>query len=222
MSETHFWDGLVASRTQSESSWRRKHAIADASKNGDWRELFELLDASPSDVNGIRPDGSAMYSPLHQVAWHGASVNVARRLIELGAWRTLPDARGECAFDIAHGRQHTHLSDILMPSFSRNVPTDVVRRIQIFFHAVILARAQQQIEENSQRLPEISVLLELNRSAKMWFPVLGMTGGFHYWFESEGFETRLVSESWCRVVGGSGERHEITHSGVQLVDSGFC
>ena len=197
-------------------------AIADASKSGNWNELLDLLDTNPRYVNAVRPDGSAMYSPLHQAAWHGAPVEVARRLIELGAWRTLPNARGECALDIAQSRLHTHLIEILAPRLTRKIATDVVRRIQIYFHAVILGRAQKQIDEYSLRLPEISVLLELDRTAKMWFAVPGMAGGFHYWFESEGIEAKLVTESWCRVVGGSGERHEITYSGVELVESGFC
>jgi hypothetical protein len=34
-------------------------------------------------------------------------------------------------------------------------------------------------------------------------------------------ETKLTSESWCRVVGGSGQRHEITAAGSRLVDEGF-
>ena len=32
---------------------------------------------------------------------------------------------------------------------------------------------------------------------------------------------QVVSESWCRVVGGSGQRHAITPAGSQLVEEGF-
>jgi hypothetical protein len=42
-----------------------------------------------------------------------------------------------------------------------------------------------------------------------------------YWLEGEGEQARLVTESWCRVVGGSGQRHEITTKGHKLVASGF-
>jgi hypothetical protein len=31
----------------------------------------------------------------------------------------------------------------------------------------------------------------------------------------------LVSERWSRVVGGSGQRHEITANGCTLVEAGF-
>ena len=37
----------------------------------------------------------------------------------------------------------------------------------------------------------------------------------------DGVEAVLMSESWCRVVGGSGQRHEVTSSRSRLVDEGF-
>ena len=55
----------------------------------------------------------------------------------------------------------------------------------------------------------------------MWFAVPGMYGGFSYRLEAGGVRPKLVSESWCRVVDGSGQRHEITPGGSQLVDEGF-
>lgn len=48
-----------------------------------------------------------------------------------------------------------------------------------------------------------------------------MYGGFSYWFEGENEQTLLVVESWCRVVVGSGQRHEINVQGSRLVDEGF-
>jgi len=55
----------------------------------------------------------------------------------------------------------------------------------------------------------------------MWFPVPGMYGGFSYRLVSIGVDAKLVSESWCRVVDGSGQRHEITSEGGRLVEEGF-
>jgi hypothetical protein len=59
------------------------------------------------------------------------------------------------------------------------------------------------------------------RECKFWFAVPGMYGGFNYWLEGEGTGTRLISESWSRVVGGSGQRHEVTMLDSQLVEEGF-
>ena len=69
-------------------------------------------------------------------------------------------------------------------------------------------------------MPELEPLLELEPS-EMWFPVPGMAGGFHYRLKSEGVEALLVSDSWCRMVGGSEQHHEISSRGSRLVDKGF-
>jgi hypothetical protein len=63
-------------------------------------------------------------------------------------------------------------------------------------------------------------LLELD-PPEMWFPVLGMHGGFSYRLATTGADALLISESWSRVVWGSGQRHEITSAGGRLVDEGF-
>jgi hypothetical protein len=56
---------------------------------------------------------------------------------------------------------------------------------------------------------------------KAWFHISGMYGGFSYWLESQGEQAKPISGSWCRAVGGSGQRHEITAEGGKLVDEGF-
>jgi hypothetical protein len=40
-------------------------------------------------------------------------------------------------------------------------------------------------------------------------------------FESIGADAKLLSESWRRLVGGSGLRQEITFEDVRLVEEGF-
>lgn len=41
------------------------------------------------------------------------------------------------------------------------------------------------------------------------------------WLTLEGVDAKLVVSSWCRVSGGSGQRHEITSAGSTLVEEGF-
>jgi hypothetical protein len=48
-----------------------------------------------------------------------------------------------------------------------------------------------------------------------------MYGGFYYRLDAAGVDAKLISESWSRVVGGSGQRHEVTSEGSRLVDEGF-
>jgi hypothetical protein len=70
------------------------------------------------------------------------------------------------------------------------------------------------------RLPELEPLLELDRPA-MWFPVPGMYGGFSYELSAISGGPVLISESWCRVVGGSGQRHLVSPHGSLLLEEGF-
>jgi hypothetical protein len=51
-----------------------------------------------------------------------------------------------------------------------------------------------------------------------------MYGGFRYALRDEGGRRypTLVTESWCRVLEGSGQRHQVTCRGYTLVAEGFA
>lgn len=100
------------------------------------------------------------------------------------------------------------------------VPDNILLSIQQHFHEVIRGRAAKLIDENNLALPELASLLTA-KEPEAWFPIPGMYGGFSYWLEGDGEQTKLITESWCRVVGGSGQRHEITAAGSRLVDERF-
>ena len=216
------WDGTTLARFLGDEEVQIRHALANAARDADWPRVFELLSKGQHRgwVNSPRPGGPSWYTPLHQAAWHGASVAIVLRLIRLGAWRTHENARGERAADVARRRGHRHLLEALAPEYKHHVPQGVLLRIQAHFHAVIRGRCERLVEEHRLRLPELAPLLELDRP-KMWFRVPGMAGGFAFHLESAGAQAKLVSASWSRVVGGSGQRHEITSGGSELVDEGF-
>lgn len=102
----------------------------------------------------------------------------------------------------------------------RQVPDDTLQAIRGHFHALIRERAGDLIAEHGLALPELAAL-RITDGAKVWFPVPGMHGGFSYWLECDGEQARLVTESWSRVVEGSGQRHEVTAKGSRLLDEGF-
>jgi hypothetical protein len=102
----------------------------------------------------------------------------------------------------------------------RQVPEDTLLAIEQHFHDVIRGRAATLIDEHNLTLPVLAPLLDVEEP-KAWFPIPGMYGGFSYWLEGEGDQAKLVTESWSRVVGGSGQRHEITAAGSRLVEKGF-
>jgi len=214
------WDGITQADALNEAAVKMRHSLSDAAKSYDWPRVFELLAQDISLVNTTRLNGTALYAPLHQVARGGAPVEIAQRLIGFGAWRTLQNARGERPVDVAERCGHRHLLKVLTPEHKRHVPIGVLLKIQAHFHAVIRGRIDRELPDHRLRLPELEPLLELDQP-EIWFPVPGMYGGFSYCLESTGVEAKLVSSSWCRVVGGSGQRHEVTSAGSQLVEEGF-
>jgi hypothetical protein len=214
------WDGITRADVLHEEAAKVRHALADAAKSYNWARVFGLLSEHKELVNTTRPGGSSLYAPLHQAAHGGAPVEVAQRLIGMLAWRTLLNARGERPVDVAERHGHRHLLGVLTPEYKHHVPTGVLLKIQAHFHAVIRGRIDRQLPDHGLRLPELEPLLELGRP-HMWFSVPGMHGGFSYRLEADGVEAKLVSESWCRMVDGSGQRHEVTSAGSRLVEEGI-
>ncbi|GIG85494.1 ankyrin repeat domain-containing protein [Plantactinospora endophytica] len=214
------WDGVTRGATLKGEVTAIRHELADRARAYDWPGVFDLLRQDPGMVNAIRPDGRSWYAPLHQAAHGGAPVEVVDRLVGLGAWRLLRTADRDRPLDIARRRGHRHLFEILEPRPVHDVPAGELARIEELFHEVIRGRAGQFVDEHQLRLPELAVLTEPADSAT-WCPVPGMYGGFSFRFADTGPGSRLVSESWCRVVGGSGQRHEITAEGARLVAEGF-
>jgi hypothetical protein len=214
------WDGVTRNEGLSPEAVRMRQSLADAARDYDWPRVFEELSRHPELLNSARTGGASGFAPLHQAAHGGAPVEVAERLIALGAWRTLQNARGERPLDVAERRGHQHLRGVLTPQYRHTVPLGVLSKIQAHFHAVIRGRIDEPLPDHHLRLPELEPLLELEQP-RMWFPVPGMYGGFSYRLDRAGVEALLVSESWCRVVDGSGQRHEITSTGSRLVEEGF-
>jgi catechol 2,3-dioxygenase-like lactoylglutathione lyase family enzyme len=93
--------------------------------------------------------------------------------------------------------------------------------IERHFHDLIRARGRDFSGfKEDLVLPTLTVRVH-GRHQAAWFPVPGMYGGFKYWLEGDGEALKLVTESWCRVFDGSGQRHEITAEGTTLAEEGF-
>lgn len=103
--------------------------------------------------------------------------------------------------------------------------------IEQHLHAVIRGRAARFIDNHSWPLPSLLAMLAgqesefLRRTTSepdVWFyPVPGMYGGFRLRWLLGGEDAKLESVSFCRVAGGSAQRHEITVKGGELVESGM-
>ena len=104
---------------------------------------------------------------------------------------------------------------------SEKIPQPMLLAIQQHFHSVILARAAALVEQHKVMLPDLVECAKGDSDKRCWLPIPGTYGGFAYCFSCGGEHALLVSESWSRVVGGSGQRHHITAGGSTLVESGF-
>jgi hypothetical protein len=215
------WFGDVQRDGYNPSYVEARDALADAAKAYDWSAVLLLLEREPALVNSWRVGGTSWYTPLHQAAHGGAPPEVVERLISLGAWRTLRNAKGQLAVDIAQEHGRRQLLPLLETSPARSVHARALERMQGHFHEVIRGRvAAIEGVLARLRLPDLGPLTELP-SAKFWFSVPGMFGGFAFWLAADGERPMLVSENWCRVVDGSGERHEVTPEGARLIERGF-
>ncbi|MEC4991098.1 MAG: hypothetical protein SAJ37_20380 [Oscillatoria sp. PMC 1068.18] len=93
-------------------------------------------------------------------------------------------------------------------------------KIQENFHQLIRQRAGLALEEQAITLPDLNEILA-SQNNKAWFPIADMYGGFIYRLQGEGEQLKLITESWSRVVAGSGQRHEITAEKIYLLETGF-
>ncbi|CAA7615066.1 ankyrin repeat domain-containing protein [Magnetospirillum sp. SS-4] len=209
MSDQMYWDGVMGvPENANADALAMRHELADAAKSADWNKLLTMIGESPELINAIRPGGNFHYTPLHQAAYSGAPVAVIRRLLDLGASRTLKNRDGETAQEIARRRGHAEIEKLLAPERRVQIDPDVLSRIQGQFHRLIRGRANWLIEEGCIRLPDLECLTELEQGKRVWFAVPGMHGGFLYWFSDEkGTEACLCVESWCRVADGSERGH---------------
>lgn len=212
---TH-WHGTLDAGALKDHVVEQRHALADAAKRGDWPAVIHLLDTSAwLSPNCWRLGGTSYFAPLHQAAWLGASAEVVSGLIDRGAWRTLRVADGRLPLDLATERGHGHLLDLLTPPrLDRPMSPEKIAAIDRHLAAVVDGRTQPLGVR--LRHPSIEVLTGVP-DGRLWYPVPGMYGGFSIRLR----EHHLYVESWCRVVGGSGEAHVITADGATLVDEGF-
>ena len=91
-----------------------------------------------------------------------------------------------------------------------------IRKINIRLNDLIRKRNYRNKLVNSIPLPKLN-----ERSIHEYTAIPGMYGGFEYTIMPSGDSYELTTESWCRVVGGSGQRHVITPDSTILVAEGL-
>lgn len=221
------WMGAFDPSADSEILVAARHRLADAARAGDWSTTLKLLrdrgePALSLHASQWRPGSSKWFTPLHQAAWHGASDSVVSSLLELGALRTLRDARGRTAQDVAVEKKHSHsLVELLAPP-----PSPFGGRVAHFDRLLVELIDGRLREfgagdrylgpESTLRYPSLGIIHEVP-SLALWFHVPIMAGGFLIRLR-QGY---IESTSWSKMVGGSGQLHLVTREGVVLADDGF-
>ncbi|MFJ3336857.1 hypothetical protein [Streptomyces sp. NPDC086766] len=171
------WEGRVRRETVNPQEAARRDELADAARVGNWTRVLSIVTRAAKSqglnrgwINAVRLDGHRQYAPLHQAAWHGASIDTVEALLSCGAWRTLRNRDGKRPLDIAQERGHYHLTRILEPEIKQHVPVEVVVGLQQNLHALICR--YDRGAPSYLRLPEVEVLTELDPPA-YWIRVTG-------------------------------------------------
>jgi hypothetical protein len=215
--KTVWWPGVHDVSLLPKTTVVAGHRLADAAKMGDWPVVMKLLDDEKVLVpHQWRPGGNAWFTILHQAAWHGSPPEVADTLIKRGALRSLRDAKGRTAFDVA--AEHDQPYDLRMLLKPRPSPLAPHRIDQINDHLtdVIDARINQLFANkkpgHALRYPSVEILHELPQWS-VWFPIPNMHGGFHIVLRYQYLEVI----SWNLEPGGTRQMHVVTHEGAVLV-----
>ena len=157
-----------------------------------------------------------IWTLAHHAVYYNAPINVIERILEsLSILVYLCDEDNKLPVDY------------LSPDASHYIcefSSEKLLNIQKNFHAIIMKRAGDLVEKNHLVLPNISVLLSEEFDDEIYFAIPGMYGGFNFKLEWNSEKTEisaLITESWSRVCGGSGQRHRCTEIGFTLEEEGF-
>lgn len=209
------WPGVLEPSLLSEEVITAGHKMADAADAANWAAVIDLLDATPAlSANQWRPGGPTWDTALHQAARHGAPTKVIAALLERGALRSLRDARGWTARDVALEQRHPMPLISLLTPLPSPLSTQRAHALETNLEWVIdgSIRALPILTDHSDRelrrvlrYPPVAVLHEAPvRSVRLALP--GTPTGIRVTLRHNYLET-----------AGAGRVHVITHRGAVLV-----
>ncbi|KAJ7814550.1 hypothetical protein B0H14DRAFT_3747511 [Mycena olivaceomarginata] len=182
------WHGATRQFGKETQYTRMRSELSDAAYCYSQSDLHAVLNYARTEynqdwVNSIRPASGSHhpsgYTPIHQAAWHGVSVEEVVRLTKLkGTLRTiksdttLPDLT---PLDIARQFRHIHLYDILAPVIRHPLPSKTILKLEESLHNVIQTECKLNAEavemgKSATRYPEVTVLTEMVIPL-IWFPI---------------------------------------------------
>jgi hypothetical protein len=205
--ESTVWDGAFVSR-RSDDNYR---ALTSALASEDWPTLLSLcerhqiLDALVQNVVESADSAEGRWSTvLHEAVLRSAPDAVVDSLLGLGALCSVQDARGRFPWQLAAKAGRLELARHLRQRVPELSMED--KRTECVFHGLLLSFllvAAQNVgpEQRRIRLPRLIALRE-TPTRRIWFPVVGMMGGFNFWWEKPDREgSALIVEGWSRMDG---------------------
>lgn len=184
----------------------------------------------PEGENCMFPKGRWTF--LHHCAFYNAPISVLEEINTRDFYKSFKDSDGKLAEDWVKSNAAPNYKDLFKPKYAlSNLNLAKLSKIENRFHEVISSRSKNfnGDEKNNLILPILSVYLEkragnssTTRSGYCAIP--GMYGGFKIDFElteDKSDVNALITDSWCRIVGGSGQQHRCTENKWELVDEGF-
>ncbi|KAK6354847.1 hypothetical protein TWF696_003979 [Orbilia brochopaga] len=214
------WTGGQIQDTYSDGYQNIRNQLADLAYTGRFDKAIELIQQNDcanswrlrtADEFDTRPPTG--WTTLHQAAiLPTATLSHIERLITLGAYRNLRTLdTNETAYDLA--KRHNRPRDILAalkPVNRRGLSDETIANLQRGQDEVIMSRVEKLVKEHKFRMPPVEVLIEL-QEMHFWCPIPGFYGGFHIQMLDDNC---IEMESFCRVVGGSGEKHIVNPDGT--------
>jgi len=219
------WDGITKSEILYPEAAAERKRLFNLAKLAQWDEVIGILVEIKdfligNQIHSVEPDDDSFNNLIHYAALTGADVEIVEKLLTFGASRYQRNAKNQTALDIAKEQRYDHLYAALEPEPKIDVADGVMAELEKNFHSLIMSRADFLVQKHSLRLPQLDMILECEKLTG-YFPVVGMYGGFRVFLKQEDSNLKLTSRSECRVVGGSGQTHEVTVAGVSLIEDGW-
>ncbi len=200
------WDGGLTRQSMHLPLERKQ--ICEALNLHNWSGIISLLEANRDLVNAVLPGKHSWSTLLHECIVQNAPKAFTLKVIEMGAFRTAENASGQRPIDLLKSKMQNDLVADLEPRNCYSFDLMQLSCVEQLFHGLIRAMIVSYKVERPLRLPQLSVLTELQERS-LYFALPGMAGGFKFWLDQESKAVPiLVSDSWSRIDGWE-MRHRI-------------
>lgn len=217
------WPCVVNRGYMIDSEFQSGSLLADYAKTGRWKSALGMIvpDNPLVNVNQFWPGDGSYSTVLHRSAELGAPDNIVQALLDRGALRSIRNAEGRTAYEIAvEAGRSTSTVTMLRPELSPFGAEEVARLDAIVADVIdhyIQALFGSHDLRRTLRYPSVEVLHE-PAGQELWMQVPRMMGGFRIMLRDGRIELlggyRRFDDSGVHVTT---HRFVVTTSGWELV-----